>query len=82
MYLYDLCDYTLDAWITAKKRETEWSNMARDLVKGLLTALDYLHQNKVLHCDLTVSFIFFLINVLSLYALGNYLSKNAYMQVF
>ncbi|KAI0225018.1 hypothetical protein LSAT2_023991, partial [Lamellibrachia satsuma] len=53
MYMYELCDYTLDAWITEKKHETEWSSMARDLIQGLLTALDYLHQNEVLHCDLT-----------------------------
>ena len=77
MYKYELCDYTLDAWITEKKHETEWSSLAHDLIKGLLTALDYLHRNEVLHCDLTVSFSFVLINVLSLYAVGNYLSKNA-----
>ncbi|KAI0221409.1 hypothetical protein LSAT2_027246, partial [Lamellibrachia satsuma] len=53
MYLHELCDYTLDAWITKKKFETEWNIMARDLVRGLLTALDYLHQNEILHCDLT-----------------------------
>ncbi|KAI0226068.1 hypothetical protein LSAT2_023224 [Lamellibrachia satsuma] len=53
MYKYELCDYTLDAWITEKKCETHWSSMACDLVYDLLTALDYLHQNEVLHCDLT-----------------------------
>ena len=82
MYKYELCDYTLDAWITEKKCETEWSSMACDLVYDLLTALKYLHQNGFLHCDLTVSFSFVLINVLSLYAVGNYLSKNAYMPGF
>ncbi|KAI0216734.1 Serine/threonine-protein kinase/endoribonuclease IRE2 [Lamellibrachia satsuma] len=37
-----------------KKHETEWNSLACDLVKGLLTALNYLHENEVLHCDLTL----------------------------
>ena len=82
MYKYELCDYTLDAWITEKQGETEWSSLACDLIKGLLTALDYLGRNDILHCDLTVSFSFVLIDVLSFYAEGNYLSKNAYMPGF
>ena len=75
MYKYELCDYTLDAWITEKKHEPEWSSLACDLVNDLLTALDHLHEDEVLHCDLTVSFTFVIIHVLSLYALGNYYLK-------
>ena len=52
---FELCDFTLDAWITEKKGESNWSSLACDLVKQLLTTLDYLHLNKVLHCDLMVS---------------------------
>ena len=51
----ELCDVTLDVWITTKKNEENWNNMARELIQQLLGVLQYLHLRGVLHCDLCVS---------------------------
>ena len=52
-----LCEYSLDEWLRAVMHQPDWNSMVSDMVKQLLQAVQYLHQNRVLHRDLTVSCI-------------------------
>ncbi|KAI0230593.1 hypothetical protein LSAT2_019087 [Lamellibrachia satsuma] len=51
--VFQLCDFTLEAWVRDNKTTTDWENRARDMVRQLLVALKYLHENKTVHCDLS-----------------------------
>ena len=51
-----LCDFTLEAWVSDNKTTTDWESRTRDRVRQLLEALQYLHENGIVHCDLSVSF--------------------------
>ena len=52
-----LCDYTLNEWLRTVIHQAGWDNMVQQMVTQLLQAVQYLHVNGVLHCDLTVSVI-------------------------
>ena len=56
-----LCDYTLAEWMIKLK------NVARhDMVEGLLQGLKYIHESQeILHCDISVSCMFFNIIILA-----------------
>ncbi|KAI0207311.1 hypothetical protein LSAT2_008035, partial [Lamellibrachia satsuma] len=51
-----LCDFTLEAWVRDNKTTTDWESRTPNMVRQLLETLRYLHENRIVRCDLTVSF--------------------------
>ncbi|KAI0230589.1 putative serine/threonine-protein kinase irlD [Lamellibrachia satsuma] len=50
--VFQLCDFTLEAWVRDNKTTPDRENRTRDMVRQLLEALKFLYENGIVHCDL------------------------------